>query len=563
MEPPPRPVTLPAPGAPEAAWHAALESLEGWCFGGPGSGLEDPLAALVVRGLKTATSGWYQAYQAEDEPLPRVGEVSYVRDSRGRPVCVVELTEVEVHPFLEVDADLARDEGEGDRSLAYWRRAHEAFFRSCEEEVGLRWDPETQDVVCERFRVLHVFEPFRPRVRVRDLARGYSPGGPARRLGELLVGRRGAPRWALEGVDLELLPGEAVGVVGANGAGKSTLLEVLAGTSPPCRGELSVRGRVAAILELGTGLEPEFSARENIALLGTLHGVPEDQMRQREASILEFAELTEFADAPVRTYSTGMRMRLAFATLTATEPDVLLLDEALSVGDLGFRNRCMARIRELRERGVSLLVVSHDLASLQVLCDRLVWLDRGRVRAEGDPLRVLQDYQAEQVPDTPGDVPQESSGVARILELALDLPEEESGVVPLGGDAPFRFRLEALEALEGATLALSVYRRDGDWVTGRGSDPASCPPLTLAPGERARGRVVLERTPLAPGEYRVCLGVYAGEGGACLALSGLTAPFSVRSARPVWGRFEHPVRFSLETESGDSEPGTAPEAPGA
>lgn len=138
-------------------WTQTWKNLNSWHFGGKGSGLEDPLAALVVQGLKTGTSGWYEAYLADNEPLPQVGEFSCILNSQDKPVCVIELLKVEVIPFLEVGAEFARSEGEGDRSLAYWRDAHSHFFQSFEDEIGLKWDPQKHSVVCETFRVCHVF----------------------------------------------------------------------------------------------------------------------------------------------------------------------------------------------------------------------------------------------------------------------------------------------------------------------------------------------------------------------------------------------------------------------
>lgn len=138
-------------------WKQKILSLPGWHFGGKGSGIEDALAALVVEGKKTATCSWFEAHTAMDEPIPKVGEQSYVMDSRDRPVCVIESVEVEVKAFVDVDADFARDEGEGDLSYAYWRRVHEDFFLRQGLEIGLEWNSATQHVVCERFRVLHLF----------------------------------------------------------------------------------------------------------------------------------------------------------------------------------------------------------------------------------------------------------------------------------------------------------------------------------------------------------------------------------------------------------------------
>lgn len=139
------------------SWNEKIKDLEGWHFGGKGSGLEDSLSELVVKGIKTATSSWYETYSVENEPIPKVGEQSYILSSKDRPVCVIEVTDVEIRPFLEVTADFAYLEGEGNRTLEYWRQAHESFFTNYGKEINLIWDPQTQNLVCETFKVIHIF----------------------------------------------------------------------------------------------------------------------------------------------------------------------------------------------------------------------------------------------------------------------------------------------------------------------------------------------------------------------------------------------------------------------
>ena len=167
---------------------------------------------------------------------------------------------------------------------------------------------------------------------------------------------------ALREVSFEVARGEAFGIIGRNGAGKSTLLQILAGTLQPSTGHCVVRGRVTALLELGSGFNPEFTGRENIYLAGSILGLSRAEMEAKYAEITAFADIGDFIDQPVRTYSTGMMMRVAFAVAIAVDPDVLIIDEALSVGDIVFQQKCAARLRELIDRGVTLLVVTHDLA---------------------------------------------------------------------------------------------------------------------------------------------------------------------------------------------------------
>ena len=198
--------------------------------------------------------------------------------------------------------------------------------------------------------------------------------------------------WALRGVTMRVEPGEAVGVIGANGSGKSTLLKCVARVIEPSRGTVSVRGRVSALLELGAGFHPDLTGRENVFINGAMLGMTRREIRARFDDIVAFSELEQFIDSPVRTYSSGMYMRLGFSVAVHVDPDVLLVDEVLAVGDEQFQAKCRARIAAMKARGVTILFVSHDLPRVQEVCDRVVWLDRGVVRAEGVPAEVVREY---------------------------------------------------------------------------------------------------------------------------------------------------------------------------
>ncbi len=198
--------------------------------------------------------------------------------------------------------------------------------------------------------------------------------------------------WALRDVSLEVRRGEAVGILGRNGSGKSTLLQIIAGTLAPTTGSAEVAGRVAALLELGSGFNPEFTGRENVYLNGAILGLTREQVAERFDAIAGFADIGQFLDQPVKTYSSGMMVRLAFAVQVQLEPDVLIVDEALAVGDALFQKRCFQRIEELRGRGVTLLFVSHDQEAVRSLTDRAVLLEEGRVRASGSSGEVLLEY---------------------------------------------------------------------------------------------------------------------------------------------------------------------------
>lgn len=235
-------------------------------------------------------------------------------------------------------------------------------------------------------------------ISVRGLGKAYAMyERPHHRLLELVRGVQDG-RWrrshdALRDVSFEVRRGETVGIVGRNGSGKSTLLQILCGTLAPSVGTVEVRGRVAALLELGAGFNPEFSGRENVFLNGTVLGLTRDEVASRFESIVAFADIGDFIEQPVRTYSSGMFVRLAFAVAISVDPDILIVDEALSVGDEAFQRKCFARIEQLRRQGATVLFVSHASNTVVEVCDRAIWLDRGRILMDGGPKDVVAQYQ--------------------------------------------------------------------------------------------------------------------------------------------------------------------------
>lgn len=218
---------------------------------------------------------------------------------------------------------------------------------------------------------------------------------PHATLKETIVRRRRPRRMehlALDGITLAVAPGQALGVIGRNGAGKTTLLNVMARVLHPSAGRLRIRGEVASLIDLLGGFHPELTGRENAMLRGAFLGVGRAAMRARIDAIEEFADIGRFFDAPLRTYSAGMIVRVAFAVATSADADILLIDEALGVGDAEFQNKCAARMQDFRARGVTFVVVSHDVQRLAASCDRVVWLEAGRIRAEGCPGDVVAQY---------------------------------------------------------------------------------------------------------------------------------------------------------------------------
>jgi len=224
-----------------------------------------------------------------------------------------------------------------------------------------------------------------------------SPGDRLRELLTLNRLRRHRDFLALEDLTFEVKRGETFCIVGENGSGKSTLLQMVAGILPPTTGTVAVNGRVSALLELGAGFNPEFSGHDNVYLNGSILGLNTRQIDERYADIAAFAEIGDFIDQPVKTYSSGMVVRLAFAVAINVDPEILLVDEALAVGDIYFRQRCMRKVHELRARGVTILFVSHATADVKAVGDRALWLDKGRLVEIGNPDRVIAKYLAAMV----------------------------------------------------------------------------------------------------------------------------------------------------------------------
>ena len=284
-----------------------------------------------------------------------------------------------------------------------------------------------------------------PVLSVRGLGKAYPLyASPRQRFRTLLTGRRqeGA-HWALRGVNFDLLRGQCLGVVGDNGAGKSTLLKLMTGTIAPTEGTLTRQGRLTAILELGAGFHPDFTGRENLYFAGSLIDIPAPLMDELLPGILEFSGLAEAIDRPVKTYSSGMAVRLAFALVTAIEPQVLIVDEALAVGDQQFQKKCVERIEAFRRNGCTILFCSHSLYHVRHLCDVALWLDRGQVQAAGDTAAVLAAYEGEllrreaaaQAPALPLNGEPDGAGAPAGPDAVDAVGAAEAAVAPLNGSA--------------------------------------------------------------------------------------------------------------------------------
>jgi ABC-type polysaccharide/polyol phosphate transport system ATPase subunit len=233
-------------------------------------------------------------------------------------------------------------------------------------------------------------------LEIRSLSKNYPLGGSQwSRFRHVLAGGRVARNegvWALRDVSFHVARGEAFGIIGANGSGKSTLLQMAAGILQPTSGSVEVNGRLSALLELGSGFSPEFTGRQNVWLNASILGLSNEEINARFETIERFASIGNFIDQPIRTYSTGMVLRLAFAVVAHVDPEILIVDEALAVGDIAFRQRCMRRIHELRAGGTTILFVSHETGDIKALCERCLWLEGGKTRMIGETDTVIAAY---------------------------------------------------------------------------------------------------------------------------------------------------------------------------
>jgi ABC-type polysaccharide/polyol phosphate transport system ATPase subunit len=374
--------------------------------------------------------------------------------------------------------------------------------------------------------------------------------------------------WALKGVTFDIARGSTVGVIGRNGAGKSTLLKLLSGASAPTRGEVAVSGRMSALLDLGTGFHPDLTGHENIFASGLYLGLNRPAMEALYDEIVAFAELGEFLHRPVRTYSAGMQMRLAFSVATSVPTDIQLIDEVLGVGDAYFFGKCLQRFRRFQEEGRTTVLVSHDQATVLRLCSRCLWIDQGVVVADGPPLEVMTAYNEaiyeardRQAKAGRADSRTDRGGARALREtkaVQVDSVEftDAAGVptrcVSTGDVLIVRVDYTSRETLREAVVAVVVYRDDNLQVCNAISSLDGVH-LELREGKGAV-EVVFERLLLAPGEYTVGVGIYPSLDLADAHSAQHAAiwhqPLSFMVRRPVGvavdlGVVRHPVQWRL------------------
>ena len=352
---------------------------------------------------------------------------------------------------------------------------------------------------------------------------------------------------ALEDVSFALPRGEGLALVGENGAGKSTLLKILAGITAPTAGSFQVRGKVASILELGSGFHPEFTGRQNIVLNAAMLGLSQEELRQKMPDIVGFSELGEFIDQPVKCYSTGMTMRLGFSIATQVEPDVLIVDEALSVGDGYFQKKCMDRLRVFVNSGGTLLFCSHAMYYVSAFCQRALWLRQGRPEALGPVSEVVREYEnflvakSARAAAEPAAAEPRGGLPARILSARLAKPET---LYSQGDPWELAVEWEAEDPRLAFHLGVGINRADGVEVCSFATHLDGLPPFT---GERRHAaRLAIPRLPLVKGEFTLYIFLLDEEGLHIYDQRVIPGAFEVRSPVYAFGLVQVEHVWSLD-----------------
>ncbi len=329
-------------------------------------------------------------------------------------------------------------------------------------------------------------------------------------------------KWVMQDVSFSVKPGEAVGIIGINGAGKSTLLKMITGTTQPTTGSVTFTGRVAALLELGMGFHPDFTGRQNAYMAGQLLGYSVDDITRLMPEIEAFAEIGDYIDQPVRVYSSGMQVRLAFGVATAVRPDILIVDEALSVGDAYFQHKSFERIRAFREQGTTLLLVSHDKQAIQSICDRAILLSAGKLAMEGEPETVMDFYNAMLAEKGTSDVKQvalengrvqtiSGTGAAHIENIGLYSPGgDRVELVGVGEMVELRVQVVVKAELGRLVMGYMIKDRLGQPIYGTNTDIKQKVLSDVKAGENWVYRFVFPMN-VGPGSYSVAVALTSSE----------------------------------------------------
>ncbi len=381
--------------------------------------------------------------------------------------------------------------------------------------------------------VSHVWKKFRKGERhdsLRDLLPALVARATRRRRSDALAEEE---FWALRDLSFEVGPGEALGIIGPNGAGKSTLLKLLTRILRPTCGQLALRGRIGALIEVAAGFHPDLTGRENVFLQGAIMGMRRAEIGRKFDAIVEFSGVEEFIDTPVKRYSSGMNARLGFAIAAHLDPDVLLVDEVLSVGDVGFQERCVARMRELLARGVPLIFVSHNLTAVVDLCTRAILIDHGIVQFDGRPAEAVNEFRraGRHAAAAPPADPNRPVQITDVRLLHGD--GAPSPLFQTGGAMTIQVRYRARRPVAQPHVAIDIHGADGVYCAGINTRMDQCNLGTLA----GDGEVdlIIPRLALLPGSYTISAGILDPSGGRPLDLHERAYPFSVVSDRRDFG----------------------------
>jgi lipopolysaccharide transport system ATP-binding protein len=367
----------------------------------------------------------------------------------------------------------------------------------------------------------------RPAIEVEGLGKRYELGelsGGYQMMTEVIadrvksIGKPKPPKeefWAVREIDFEVAEGETFGIIGHNGAGKSTLLKILSRVTPPTVGEARMRGRVGALLEVGTGFHPELTGRENVFLNGAILGMKRADTQRKFEQIVDFAGVEQFIDTPVKRYSSGMALRLAFSVAAHLEPEILVVDEVLSVGDLAFQRKCLGRMEEAASEGRTVLFVSHQLSSVRALCDRAMVLSEGRIVAEGEPNHVIDQYVHGAAGHERVDLRERSdrSGSGELRFTGVGFESQGRTVdTPVSGqdlEIVLSYQLREGASPRNVDFAVSLLTHNDETILYLHSEITG--DLFTALPARGEARCRVPRCPLPPGQY--LLNVWAGSGG--------------------------------------------------
>jgi len=361
--------------------------------------------------------------------------------------------------------------------------------------------------------------------------------------------------WAVRDVSFEVNPGEALGIIGPNGAGKSTILKLLTKILRPTRGRIEMHGRVGALIEVAAGFHPDLTGRENVYLQGAIMGMARAEIARKFDAIVDFSGVEAFIDTPVKRYSSGMNARLGFAIAASLDPDILLIDEVLSVGDVGFQEKCVTRMRELLARGVPLVFVSHNLAAVVDLCTRAILVERGSVRFDGRPAETVAEFRRGRRDQTVRPLP--SADAIHISDVQLLRADgEASPLFHTGQPMTIQVHYRAPQPVRAPHIAIDIHGVDGLYCAGINTRMDNWGLGTLE-GE-GRVELVIPQLNLLPGSYTISAGILDPQGLRPLDLQSHAYPFSVASERKDFGvvylehHWRHDVGSPAASPAGDA-----------